>query len=112
MSQQPTGIHHIAVMAGDIKKHIAFFSDVLGFPLVGHVVKQAQDAGFAGHIDDHGRGKRGTNFDRGVANCETCAWFDLKPGHQGRVGDAAEYSVTLGQNVEHWSGRIERCFSE
>lgn len=25
-----TGIHHIAVMASDIKKHIAFFSDVLG----------------------------------------------------------------------------------
>jgi len=24
------GIHHIAIMAGDIKKHIAFFSDVLG----------------------------------------------------------------------------------
>ncbi len=24
------GIHHIAVMSGDIKKHIAFFSDVLG----------------------------------------------------------------------------------
>jgi catechol 2,3-dioxygenase-like lactoylglutathione lyase family enzyme len=34
MGQQPTGIHHIAFMAGDIKKHIAFFSDVLGFPLV------------------------------------------------------------------------------
>jgi catechol 2,3-dioxygenase-like lactoylglutathione lyase family enzyme len=34
MSQQPTGIHHIAIMAGDIKKHIAFFSEVLGFPLV------------------------------------------------------------------------------
>ena len=25
-----SGIHHIAVMAADIKKHIAFFSDVLG----------------------------------------------------------------------------------
>jgi catechol 2,3-dioxygenase-like lactoylglutathione lyase family enzyme len=34
MSQQPNGIHHIAIMAGDIKKHIAFFADVLGFPLV------------------------------------------------------------------------------
>lgn len=27
------GIHHIAIMAGDIKKHIAFFSDVLGCKL-------------------------------------------------------------------------------
>ena len=27
------GIHHIAVMSGDIKKHIAFFSDVLGCKL-------------------------------------------------------------------------------
>ena len=27
MGQQPTGIHHLAFMAGDIKKHIAFFSD-------------------------------------------------------------------------------------
>ena len=28
------GIHHIAVMASDIKAHIAFFSQVLGYPLV------------------------------------------------------------------------------
>lgn len=34
MTQQPTGIHHLAVMAGDIKKHIAFFSEVMGCPLV------------------------------------------------------------------------------
>ena len=32
--QQPSGIHHLAFMAGDIKKHIAFFSDVMGCPLV------------------------------------------------------------------------------
>jgi len=31
---QPTGIHHLAFMAGDIKKHIAFFSEVMGCPLV------------------------------------------------------------------------------
>ena len=35
MSQQPNGVHHLAVMAGDIKKHIAYFSEVLGLPLVG-----------------------------------------------------------------------------
>jgi catechol 2,3-dioxygenase-like lactoylglutathione lyase family enzyme len=34
MNQQPNGIHHIAIMAADIKKHIAFFSEVVGFPLV------------------------------------------------------------------------------
>lgn len=34
MSQQPTGIHHLAFMAGDIKKHIEFFSQVMGCPLV------------------------------------------------------------------------------
>lgn len=34
MAQQPTGIHHLAFMAGDIKKHIAFFSEVMGCPLV------------------------------------------------------------------------------
>jgi catechol 2,3-dioxygenase-like lactoylglutathione lyase family enzyme len=34
MSQQPTGIHHIAMMCADIRKHIAFFSEVVGFPLV------------------------------------------------------------------------------
>ena len=34
MSQHPTGIHHLAFMAGDIKKHIAFFSEVMGCPLV------------------------------------------------------------------------------
>jgi catechol 2,3-dioxygenase-like lactoylglutathione lyase family enzyme len=31
---QPTGIHHIAIMTGDMKKQIAFFSDVLGLPLI------------------------------------------------------------------------------
>ena len=34
MTQQPNGIHHLAFMAGDIKKHIAFFSQVMGCPLV------------------------------------------------------------------------------
>ncbi|MDX2235319.1 MAG: VOC family protein [Hyphomonadaceae bacterium] len=34
MTQQPDGIHHLAFMAADIKKHIAFFSDVMGCPLV------------------------------------------------------------------------------
>jgi len=34
MAQQPNGIHHLAFMAGDIKKHIAFFSQVMGCPLV------------------------------------------------------------------------------
>ena len=31
---QPTGIHHLAFMAADIKTHIAFFTDVMGCPLV------------------------------------------------------------------------------
>ncbi len=31
---QPTGIHHIAIMTGDMKRQIEFFSDVLGAPLV------------------------------------------------------------------------------
>jgi catechol 2,3-dioxygenase-like lactoylglutathione lyase family enzyme len=34
MAQQPDGIHHVAFMAADLKKHIAFFSDVMGCPLV------------------------------------------------------------------------------
>ncbi|EJL34241.1 lactoylglutathione lyase-like lyase [Caulobacter sp. AP07] len=34
MAQHPSGIHHLAFMAGDIKKHIAFFSEVMGCPLV------------------------------------------------------------------------------
>lgn len=34
MTQSPNGIHHLAFMAGDIKKHIAFFSEVMGCPLV------------------------------------------------------------------------------
>jgi Lactoylglutathione lyase and related lyases len=31
---QPTGVHHLAVMAADIKSHIEFFSQVMGCPLV------------------------------------------------------------------------------
>ena len=34
MTQQPTGVHHLAFMTADIKKHIEFFSQVVGFPLV------------------------------------------------------------------------------
>jgi catechol 2,3-dioxygenase-like lactoylglutathione lyase family enzyme len=34
MAQQPNGIHHLAFMSGDIKKHIDFFSQVMGCPLV------------------------------------------------------------------------------
>jgi len=34
MTQHPTGIHHLAFMASDIKKHIEFFSQVMGCPLV------------------------------------------------------------------------------
>lgn len=30
----PTGIHHLVFMAADIKKHIAYFSEVMGCPLV------------------------------------------------------------------------------
>jgi catechol 2,3-dioxygenase-like lactoylglutathione lyase family enzyme len=33
-AQHPTGIHHLAFMAADIKKHIAFFTEVMGCPLV------------------------------------------------------------------------------
>lgn len=33
-AQQPNGIHHLAFMAAEIKKHIAFFSEVMGCPLV------------------------------------------------------------------------------
>lgn len=31
---QPTGIHHIAVMTGNMKRQIEFFSEVVGVPLV------------------------------------------------------------------------------
>ncbi len=49
------GIHHIAVMSADIKKHIEFFSDVLGCQLVGlfdmHGVPGAFHAFM--HMNDH-----------------------------------------------------------
>ncbi|MEN9717923.1 MAG: hypothetical protein RIQ99_801, partial [Pseudomonadota bacterium] len=32
--QHPVGVHHIAFMAGDMKKQLEFFTQVLGFPLV------------------------------------------------------------------------------
>ena len=33
-AQHPVGVHHIAFMAGDMKKQLEFFTQVLGFPLV------------------------------------------------------------------------------
>jgi catechol 2,3-dioxygenase-like lactoylglutathione lyase family enzyme len=34
-TQQPDGIHHIAIMSADMKAQLTFFTQVLGFPLVG-----------------------------------------------------------------------------
>ena len=49
------GIHHIAIMASDIKKHVEFFSDVLGCRLAAifdmHGVKGAYHAFM--HLNDH-----------------------------------------------------------
>ena len=52
---KPNGIHHIAVMAGDIKKHIAFFSDVLGCRLVALFDMHGVPGGLHAflHLDDH-----------------------------------------------------------
>lgn len=33
--QQPDGIHHIAIMSAQMKEQLTFFTQVLGFPLVG-----------------------------------------------------------------------------
>ena len=33
--QQPDGIHHIAIMSADMKAQLTFFTQVMGFPLVG-----------------------------------------------------------------------------
>ncbi len=33
--QQPNGIHHIAIMSADMKAQLSFFTQVMGFPLVG-----------------------------------------------------------------------------
>lgn len=33
--QQPNGIHHIAIMSANMKEQLTFFTQVLGFPLVG-----------------------------------------------------------------------------
>lgn len=33
--QQPDGIHHIAIMSANMKQQLTFFTQVLGFPLVG-----------------------------------------------------------------------------
>lgn len=34
-TQQPNGIHHIAIMSADMKAQLTFFTQVLGLPLVG-----------------------------------------------------------------------------
>lgn len=33
--QHPNGIHHIAIMSADMKQQLTFFTQVMGFPLVG-----------------------------------------------------------------------------
>jgi catechol 2,3-dioxygenase-like lactoylglutathione lyase family enzyme len=34
-TQQPDGIHHVAIMSANMKEQLTFFTQVLGFPLVG-----------------------------------------------------------------------------
>jgi catechol 2,3-dioxygenase-like lactoylglutathione lyase family enzyme len=49
------GIHHIAIMAGDIKKHIEFFSDVLGCKLTAIFDMHGVPGGVHAflHMNDH-----------------------------------------------------------
>ena len=50
-----SGIHHIAIMADDIKKHIAFFSDVLGCRLTAIFDMHGVPGGLHAfmHLNDH-----------------------------------------------------------
>ncbi|MDA8726100.1 VOC family protein [Alphaproteobacteria bacterium] len=50
-----SGIHHIAIMAADIKKHIAFFSDVLGCRLSALFDMHGVPSGLHAfmHLNDH-----------------------------------------------------------
>ncbi len=34
-AQQPNGIHHVAIMSANMKEQLTFFTQVMGFPLVG-----------------------------------------------------------------------------
>lgn len=51
---KPTGIHHIAIMTGDMKRQIEFFSDVLGCRLVAIFDMHGVPGGFHAflHLDD------------------------------------------------------------
>ena len=51
---KPNGIHHLAVMTGDMKKQIEFFSDVLGCQLVGIFDMHGVPGGIHAflHLDD------------------------------------------------------------
>ena len=52
---KPTGIHHIAIMSGDIKRQIAFFSEVLGCRLVALFDMHGVPGGLHAflHLEDH-----------------------------------------------------------
>lgn len=52
---KPNGVHHIAVMTGDMKRQIEFFSDVLGCRLVAIFDMHGVPGGFHAflHLDDH-----------------------------------------------------------
>jgi catechol 2,3-dioxygenase-like lactoylglutathione lyase family enzyme len=55
MTIKPNGIHHIAIMTGDMKTQIEFFSDVLGCRLVAIFDMHGVPGGFHAflHLDDH-----------------------------------------------------------
>lgn len=52
---KPTGVHHLAIMTGDMKAQIEFFSDVLGCQLIAIFDMHGVPGGFHAflHLDDH-----------------------------------------------------------
>jgi glyoxylase I family protein len=80
------GVHHVALVCSDVERTIAFYQDLLGFPLVD--VRENRDYEGSTHFF----------FDLGHGNM--LAFFDF-PGH-----DMPEWQETLG-NLQHIAISVE-----
>ena len=52
-------------------------------------------------------GQRRAHLEPGVADGDACAWLDVEPCHQRRIGGCAEYAVVFDERGGQWPCRIE-----
>ena len=95
-SSSARGVHHVALISGDVERTVEFYSGVLGFPLI----EMFENRDYEGSTHFF--------FDIGIGN--TLAFFDL-PGLD--LGPYAEvlgghHNLAISMTVDEWNAARQR----